>query len=43
MDAGKLVFGKVEKNKWHENWLQIDVRTYMKDLYMGYRIEQKGI
>ncbi len=32
MDAGKLVFGKAEKQEWVESWLKIDIRTYMRDM-----------
>jgi hypothetical protein len=32
MDAGKLIFGKVEGKEWIEGWLKLDVRTYMRDV-----------
>ena len=32
MDAGKLVFGKVEGQGKVEEWLKIDIRTYMRDM-----------
>lgn len=32
MDAGKLLFGKIEAKEWMENWLKVTMRVYMKDL-----------
>ncbi|MCK5801294.1 MAG: HIRAN domain-containing protein [Lentisphaeria bacterium] len=32
MDAGKLIFGKVEYSGWKENWLRIVIKVYMRDL-----------
>jgi hypothetical protein len=32
MDGGKLLFGKVESKRTAGNWLQIEVRVYMRDL-----------
>lgn len=32
MDAGKLLFGKIETKERVNNWLKIMVRVYMKDL-----------
>ncbi len=32
MDAGKLVFGKIEGLERFEKWLKITIRVYMKDL-----------
>ncbi len=32
MDAGKLVFGKLESKEWVDNWLKITLRVYLKDL-----------
>ena len=32
MDAGKLVFGKIESVKRLNEWLRIDVRIYMRDV-----------
>lgn len=31
MDAGKLIFGKLESKQWHNEWLRIDIRVFMKD------------
>lgn len=31
MDAGKLVFGKLIKKKWHNNWLKLDIKVFMRD------------
>ena len=31
MDAGKLVFGKIESAKHLDKWLKIDVRVFMRD------------
>ena len=32
MDAGKIVFGKIENKKWQDNWLKINIRVYMRDM-----------
>ena len=32
MDAGKLVFGKIEKKKWRGDWLKIKIRVFMRDV-----------
>jgi hypothetical protein len=32
MDAGKLLFGKLETKEWMDNWLKLDVRVYMRDI-----------
>ncbi len=32
MDAGKLLFGKLEAKEWVEKWLKVTVRVFMKDL-----------
>ena len=32
MDAGKLLFGKIETSERIDQWLKITVRVYMKDL-----------
>ena len=32
MDAGKLVFGKIEGLERFDKWLKITIRVYMKDL-----------
>ncbi len=31
MDAGKLLFGRLESKEWHGDWLQVGVRIYMRD------------
>lgn len=31
MDAGKLLFGKLEKKAWVGDWLRIEARIYMRD------------
>ena len=31
MDAGKLLFGKIESKQWQGDWLQIEARIYMRD------------
>ncbi len=31
MDAGKLLFGKLEKKNWFDEWLKLDIRVYMRD------------
>ena len=31
MDAGKLLFGKMEKKSWRGDWLEIQVRIFMRD------------
>ena len=31
MDAGKLLFGKVEIISWRGDWLEIQVRFFMRD------------
>ncbi|GAB1371813.1 HIRAN domain-containing protein [Candidatus Kapaibacterium sp.] len=31
MDAGKVIFGQLVHKAWHEEWLQIIVKVYMKD------------
>ena len=32
MDAGKLIFGKLEQKEWHGEWLKADIRVYMRDM-----------
>jgi hypothetical protein len=32
MDAGKLIFGKIENKEWKGNWLKIDVKVFMRDM-----------
>ncbi len=31
MDAGKLLFGKLEAKEWMGSWLRLEVRVYMRD------------
>lgn len=31
MDAGKLLFGKIEKKEMKSNWLKINIKIYLKD------------
>ena len=32
MDAGKLIFGKLERKQWQNDWLKADIRVYMRDM-----------
>ena len=32
MDAGKLLFGRLEKKSWVGNWLKLDVQVFLRDL-----------
>ena len=32
MDAGKLLFGKVESKQWLGDWLKVELRVYLRDL-----------
>jgi hypothetical protein len=32
MDAGKIVFGKIENKKWQDDWLKIKIRVFMRDM-----------
>ena len=32
MDAGKLIFGKLEQKEWYDEWLKADIRVYMRDM-----------
>ena len=32
MDAGKLLFGKIEAKEWVEDWLKLTMRVYMRDM-----------
>ena len=32
MDAGKLVFGKIKDKKYQSNWLEINIRVFMREL-----------
>ncbi len=31
MDAGKLLFGKVDRKEWKGKWLRLNVRVFMQD------------
>lgn len=32
MDAGKILFGKLENKKWVNSWLKLNIRVYMRDM-----------
>jgi hypothetical protein len=32
MDAGKLIFGKLEHKDWQGNWLQLKIRVFMREM-----------
>ncbi|MBL7014219.1 MAG: HIRAN domain-containing protein [Candidatus Marinimicrobia bacterium] len=32
MDAGKIIFGKLEKKEWVNSWLKLNIRIYLRDL-----------
>ena len=32
MDAGKLVFGKLVDKHWHEDWLKVEIKVFMREL-----------
>ena len=32
MDAGKLLFGRLNEKTWVEDWLKLDVQVYLRDL-----------
>ncbi|MEO6871544.1 MAG: HIRAN domain-containing protein [Chthoniobacterales bacterium] len=32
MDAGKLLFGRLESKEWQVNWLKAGIRIYLRDL-----------
>jgi hypothetical protein len=32
MDAGKLIFGKIEQKEWQGDWLKIAVKVFMRDM-----------
>ncbi len=32
MDAGKLIFGKLEDKNWIGDWLKLDIRVFMRDI-----------
>jgi len=31
MDAGKLLFGRLESKAWHGEWLQVEARIFLRD------------
>ena len=32
MDAGKLLFGRLDEKSWVEDWLKLDIQVYLRDL-----------
>ncbi|MFV0337956.1 MAG: HIRAN domain-containing protein [Chthoniobacterales bacterium] len=32
MDAGKLLFARIESKKWRGDWLKIDIQIFLRDL-----------
>jgi hypothetical protein len=32
IDAGKIVFGKIESKNWQDNWLKINICIFMRDM-----------
>jgi len=32
MDAGKLLFGRLNEKTWVDDWLKLDVQVYLRDL-----------
>ncbi len=32
MDAGKLVFGKLVEKHWHEEWLKLEIKVFMREV-----------
>jgi len=32
MDAGKLLFGRLNEKNWVDNWLKLDIQVYLRDL-----------
>ncbi len=32
MDAGKLLFGRLDENSWVDDWLKLDIQVYLRDL-----------
>lgn len=32
MDAGKLIFGKLEYKEWRGDWLQLKIRVFMREM-----------
>ena len=39
MDAGKVMFGKIESKEWQGRWLKINVLVYMRDMYDNFVIK----
>jgi len=31
MDAGKLLFGRIEEKAWQGEWLKVDIRVFLRD------------
>ena len=32
MDAGKLLFGRLDEKSWVEDWLKLNIQVYLRDL-----------
>ena len=32
MDAGKLLFGRLDEKNWVDDWLKLDIQVYLRDL-----------
>lgn len=32
MDAGKFIFGRLDKKEWINHWLKLSIKIYMKDM-----------
>ena len=32
MDAGKLLFGRLDEKNWVDRWLRLDIQVYLRDL-----------
>ena len=32
MDAGKLLFGRLDEKTWVDDWLKLDIQVYLRDL-----------
>ena len=32
MDAGKLLFGRLDEKSWVDDWLKLDIQVYLRDL-----------
>ena len=33
MDAGKLLFGRLDKKTWVDTWLKLDIQVFLRDLF----------